>query len=268
MSKQFFLNSILYPKKLISRLKKHILLIFLFCSFHLVLESIDLFLESDYFLPEFVEDCILFTILFFMYFITSFSVELLFGKNILLQKRKLYQIVLFWACIWGLNFLFTTAILLKFLGADSLEIVSFFIETLLSYLVISLLLLNRLSDKKNKNCSSIILNLSSGMEKIETQMISHISIQENYSSIYIFLNSDYKELIVRSTLKELLKKLPENDFIQVHRSHIINQNFVQKYERVQNGFKLSIKHSSIEVPVSKRRVNEVKCSLDTLWMGA
>jgi two-component system LytT family response regulator len=73
--------------------------------------------------------------------------------------------------------------------------------------------------------------LKSGFElvKVHFQDILFIESSGNYM-VFMFEN---QKLIVRLTMKEVKLLLPENDFIQVHRSFIISKNKVSKIERYQ-----------------------------------
>jgi DNA-binding LytR/AlgR family response regulator len=49
-------------------------------------------------------------------------------------------------------------------------------------------------------------------------------------SDYVIINNEKRKYIIHSTMKGLEKKLPETDFIRVHRSYIVNINKINTIE--------------------------------------
>ncbi|TAF32068.1 MAG: DNA-binding response regulator [Cytophagales bacterium] len=65
--------------------------------------------------------------------------------------------------------------------------------------------------------------------KIIKLKLSEILFVEALSD-YVILNTAKRKYIIHSTMKGLEKKLPESDFIRVHRSYIINMNKIESIE--------------------------------------
>jgi len=60
-------------------------------------------------------------------------------------------------------------------------------------------------------------------------------------------------------LQEWEKCLPEKDFIRIHRSTIINMNFVEKVERGANySYILFLKNINVPIPISRRYASKIK----------
>ncbi len=85
------------------------------------------------------------------------------------------------------------------------------------------------------------------LEKIEFNDILFTEAMENYIAIY----TDEKKVITHSTLKAVQEKLPQKQFIQPHKSYIINLNKIDAIE----GNTLHI--NKYQVPVSKYQKEEV-----------
>lgn len=80
--------------------------------------------------------------------------------------------------------------------------------------------------------------------------IKYISAQNTYSQTYLADGRTYK---VKRTLTEVEKILPENKFIRIHRSHIINLDFVDRIERwFNNSFRVYLKNESEPLEMSRR----------------
>jgi len=85
------------------------------------------------------------------------------------------------------------------------------------------------ADRASKN-ESIILKSGYDFVNIKIEKIVFIESNDNYVSIQM---TDAKPLIVRSTLSEMLEKLPVNEFTRINRSVIINHSFINKIETEQ-----------------------------------
>lgn len=93
-----------------------------------------------------------------------------------------------------------------------------------------------------------IVKLDYGIKRIPLKTILFIKSWDNYIKIY---TDDSQEYLVRKTLKEALVDLPEDSFIQVHRSYIINSSKV-KYYRSK-----IIRIEDIDIPISKSYSSKV-----------
>ncbi len=71
---------------------------------------------------------------------------------------------------------------------------------------------------------TIFLNVDKTLHKIIVNDILHVESDRNYITIV----SKNKKLTYIDSLKNWKERLPENTFIQVHKSFIVNSNFVEK----------------------------------------
>lgn len=103
-------------------------------------------------------------------------------------------------------------------------------------------------EEKNVETIPYMFAKSNGkLEKICFDEILFVEGMENYAAIYL----ENKKLIIHTTIKALLEKLPKGKFIQTHKSYIAAVNKVQSIE----GNILYIqKH---QVPISKYLREEV-----------
>ncbi|WP_259070477.1 LytR/AlgR family response regulator transcription factor [Mucilaginibacter sp. X4EP1] len=103
-------------------------------------------------------------------------------------------------------------------------------------------------EEKNDEAIPYMFAKSNGkLEKICFDEILFVEGMENYAAIYL----ENKKLIIHTTIKALLEKLPKGKFIQTHKSYIAAVNKVQSIE----GNILYIqKH---QVPISKYLREEV-----------
>lgn len=107
------------------------------------------------------------------------------------------------------------------------------------------LLFNELKGKTNKK---IAISSLDSIRYILVNDILRIEASRSYSTI--FLNSG-EAILSSKSMSYYENLLPENTFIKVHRSHIINLNYIDSISRSEGGFvKLS---NGYEVPLSRRK---------------
>ncbi|MBP1221724.1 LytR/AlgR family response regulator transcription factor [Flavobacterium sp. 1355] len=80
--------------------------------------------------------------------------------------------------------------------------------------------------------------------KVQPSQILYIKSMQNYIEIY---SENSKKIIIHQTLKSIIDELPENDFLQIHRSYIVNAKYVTHLE----GFILRIKE--VCLPIARNR---------------
>jgi DNA-binding LytR/AlgR family response regulator len=85
------------------------------------------------------------------------------------------------------------------------------------------------NDKASKK-DNLIIKTGYDYVNIKTSDIVFIESNDNYVSIQLISG---KPLVARSTLSEMLQKLPENAFTRINRSVIINHSFIKKIETDQ-----------------------------------
>jgi len=93
------------------------------------------------------------------------------------------------------------------------------------------LLLENLASRKN-SYQRIAIPTTTGLQFININDIIYFEASSNYT--HIFLSGNKKHTISR-TLKDFEDILPEETFIRIHNSYIINKNFADKYIRGEGG---------------------------------
>ena len=99
-----------------------------------------------------------------------------------------------------------------------------------------------------------------GGSKVQLQDIVYLSKDLKYVEFHCRNGQVYKE---RNTLKDLYKKLPQDQFLLVDRGSVINMRYVSGW--TQDGIKLDLGNGRIVVPVSRRLKVEVKDALARFW---
>jgi len=102
----------------------------------------------------------------------------------------------------------------------------------------------------SQNVEDITIRLHDGYTKylISADEISYIQAEHVYVKVY---KKDGEHILHRSTLKDLLSKLPSDQFVQTHRSFVINIKHISSWDTT------SIYIGKTEIPMSRSRKKDV-----------
>lgn len=112
---------------------------------------------------------------------------------------------------------------------------------------------------KNK----IAVPVSEGFEFIETNEILYCQSQNNYTLLFTV---DNRKLVLSKTLKEFEKKLDKYFFIRIHKSYLINPNYMKKYYRNDGGY--LVMQDGKSIPVSKNKKDLITNLFDAITKTA
>ena len=111
------------------------------------------------------------------------------------------------------------------------------------------LLYNLTNNKKEQQ--RIAIPSMEGLQFVETANIIYLEAQSNYSSFYL---SGNRKITVSKTLKDFEELLPQNIFIRIHHSYIININQIDKYIKGEGGQVLM--KNGVLLDVARRKKEE------------
>jgi len=97
----------------------------------------------------------------------------------------------------------------------------------------------------------LMLNTSTGSFLIDTNTIVRIEASSNYSRLYF---SNGTTLLTAKVLKWFEERLPQECFTRLHRSHLVNNCFLQLHQNSGNAFALK---NGKTIQVSRRRKKQV-----------
>lgn len=110
-----------------------------------------------------------------------------------------------------------------------------------------------------KEHKKIVLKTTEQIFVISIREIIHLESDKNYTSFYLVGG---KKILVSKTLKEYDELLTEFGFIRVHQSHLINIDFIDRFEKRDGGYVVMKDRTS--VPVSTRKKEELITLLEKL----
>lgn len=104
---------------------------------------------------------------------------------------------------------------------------------------------------KNKEDFQLIIPTRQGEKKIAVNHIIRCEADSNYTHFYLV---DKTKFTASKTLKEFENILSENEFIRIHKSHIVNKKFINS---VNDDSSIILKDST-KMEVARRRWQEIK----------
>lgn len=112
---------------------------------------------------------------------------------------------------------------------------------------------------QNKSKVALIGTNKGELLEIEAQNLLFIKAEGNYVNVYYLVENEQRQQLLRSTLKMILEQtLSEKNIIQCHRAYIVNITNIAASMGNAQGLKLTIKHCSETVPVSRNYVSKVR----------
>lgn len=97
----------------------------------------------------------------------------------------------------------------------------------------------------------VLINHSKGFTLIDYKDIVWLEASDNYTNLYL---NNGKKIVASKTLKEFESILPNNVFFRIHRSSLINIDFIKEYSNAEGGIIIMSDGTSIQV--SKARSQE------------
>lgn len=112
-------------------------------------------------------------------------------------------------------------------------------------------------DEKIEFLERIVIKDGSKISVVPVESIKWIEAQDDY----VMINSEQGRFLKKKTMKFFENHLDENLFIRIHRSYIINADFIQHLEQKgKESYQLILKNGR-ELPVSKTGLSKLKSTL-------
>jgi two-component system, LytTR family, response regulator len=103
---------------------------------------------------------------------------------------------------------------------------------------------------ENKQLQKIILPLIDGFEVVQVKDILRCQANDNFTQFFFV---DGSKLLICRTLKYYDEILSDLDFVRVHKSHLINLQYLKRYKKGKGGQVTMSDGSEIEVSPSKKK---------------
>lgn len=97
---------------------------------------------------------------------------------------------------------------------------------------------------------------------LDPKNITHISVEEHYTRIYHISNGNIKENELKQSLTKILKNLPSDIFVRVHRSYAVNIRHISEFSKASKGYQVLINNNDIALPVSRRNISYIRKKIE------
>ena len=101
---------------------------------------------------------------------------------------------------------------------------------------------------------NILFKLHNSTILIAVERIKYIAANNQYTSVILDNN---RNVLIRRSLAKWESLLPENIFLRIHRSTIINVSFIYKIERNNNRHTIILKNTMERFEMSRRRFKKL-----------
>jgi len=110
--------------------------------------------------------------------------------------------------------------------------------------------------KKHKTGDSILFHVNNSPCFIKLERIKFIYAERQYTNVVL---KDGKHIIVRKSLNEWEQILPDNLFTRIHRTTIVNIDYIKKIEKFKvNSYKVILIDTSEEFEISRRYSKKIR----------
>ncbi len=92
-----------------------------------------------------------------------------------------------------------------------------------------------------------------GSVSVPLANITHITVEDHYCRVNYSTGNGLKSKMIRLPLKEMLLKLPQDYFIKIHRSHVVNSDHVSRLKKKGRDHKVVLRNVGVELPLSRSR---------------
>ena len=113
------------------------------------------------------------------------------------------------------------------------------------------------NDQKQEKLERVVIKDGPKINIVPVDRIRWIEAQDDY----VLINSEKGRFLKQKTMKYFENHLNENQFVRIHRSYIINLDFLQHLEQTDTeSYRLVLKNGK-ELPVSKTGLTRLKSTL-------
>ncbi|WP_339918418.1 LytTR family DNA-binding domain-containing protein [Yeosuana marina] len=104
-------------------------------------------------------------------------------------------------------------------------------------------------ENKNQLLRKIAVSTSEGLTFVEVANIVRCQSDINYTHFFL---KDKRKITVAKTIKHFENLLEQHNFFRIHKSHLINLSFVEKYLKGKGGYVLMSDKTHIDVAVRRK----------------
>jgi hypothetical protein len=112
-----------------------------------------------------------------------------------------------------------------------------------------------LASQAGRADGSLEIQVDGVPRELPYEKITHITVEDHYCRIHYISGQGRRDVLIRHPLQQMSRKLPDDRFVQVHRSHVVNLDHVTGLTR--RGRSLRIVLGDVQLPLSRHRRPQV-----------
>jgi len=110
--------------------------------------------------------------------------------------------------------------------------------------------------------SVICLQVDGGTRKLQSSCISHVCVDGHYLDIYYHKQPSTEHFLVRKSLTEMLEDLPSPPFLRIHRTHIVNLDYISEIKKVKRQYWVVLLDKEFSLPISRSHLTNLLSNLE------
>lgn len=118
------------------------------------------------------------------------------------------------------------------------------------------------SNTRQANRKIAISDLA-GLQVVNVSDIVRCEGERNYTTLYLV---NGKQLITTKSLIDFENTLDDDFFMRVHKSHLVNLNYMEQYIRGRGGI-IKMTQGDAKIPVSREKKQELMMRIERIWQS-
>lgn len=102
--------------------------------------------------------------------------------------------------------------------------------------------------------TDLLINNGGQQLRVNPETITHITVEDHYCRLYLQINGTAKQLMALTPLKSVFNKLPSQQFLRIHRSHVVRLDAIGNIIRKGRSYHLHIIPGDHYLPISRQRL--------------
>jgi two-component system, LytTR family, response regulator len=103
---------------------------------------------------------------------------------------------------------------------------------------------------ENKQLQKVVLPIIDGFEVVQVNQIIRCEALDNFTTLYL---TNGRKLVICRTLKHFESTLADYDFIRVHKSHLINFQYIKQYKKGKGGQAIMSDGASVDISPNRKQ---------------
>lgn len=108
----------------------------------------------------------------------------------------------------------------------------------------------------------LVISTGKWVSTVRPETLACITSEGHYCRFILKTEEKKNEIFTRAALKDIIAELPPEDFIQIHRSHVINKHYIERLKKSGRSYSLVMVGEETPLPISRYRWPSIRDRLE------